>query len=192
MRSYPKLERRLRRAAGKRLKPLCSVHRYNLWWAELPARNRSRKSIVLTAGIHGDEPAGVEAVLRFLERPLPGWAKGIRFLIFPCMNPYGFEHNTRNNYANLDINRQYRNSNLTEVVAQKRVMAGQRFDLHLAMHEDVDALGFYIYELSRENHQIAKRIVKKVSKVIPSDPRHVIEGRRARNGVIRRTFPDRK
>lgn len=191
MRSYPTLERRLKRATGKRLQLLCSVRRYDLWWLELSPGNQARKSVALTGGIHGDEPAGVEAVLRFLERPRPGWSKGIRFLIFPCMNPHGFETDTRNNHADIDINRQYRNSDLLEVAAQKRVMAGQRFDLHLTLHEDVDAPGFYIYELSRKHHEIARRIVKNVSKIIPFDPRQTIEGRRARNGVIRRTFPPR-
>lgn len=192
MKSYSEVQRRLKRAAGSRLQKLCTVRRYDLWWLELGTTRRARKSVVLTGGIHGDEPAGVEAVLRFLENPLPRWARGIRFVVFPCMNPHGYEHNTRNNHADLDINRQYRNSDLAEVTAQKRVLDGQWFDLHVALHEDVDASGFYIYELSRTNRQIARRIVSNVSRVIPFDPRPVIEGRRAHKGVIRRAHPPRR
>jgi len=97
----------------------------------------------------------------------------------------------RNNYAGLDINRQYHNSDLPEVRAQKSILGEQRFDLHLTLHEDVDAPGFYIYELSRFKRSIAARVIRNVSKIVPIDPRGIIEGRRARHGLIRRTFPPR-
>src|SRR6185436_3860105 len=108
---------------------------------------------------------------RFLEQPMPAWARGIRFTIFPCMNPYGLDHHQRGNYAGLDINRFYHNSDVAEIAAQKRVLNGRRFDLHLTLHEDVDALGFYVYELSRGRPTIARRIVKNISPMIPFDPR---------------------
>ena len=127
-------------------------------------------------------------MIHFLEQPRPVWARRMRFLIFPCMNPYGYEHGLRNNHVNKDINRQYRGSGLVEIEAQKRVLGGQRFDLHMTLHEDVDAPGFYIYELSRRDDCIAAEIVKRLAKMIPIDPRPVIEGRRAHGGVIRRNF----
>lgn len=164
---------------------------FALHWLEITPAREARRSVVLTAGIHGDEPAGVEAVLRFLEGPLPRWARGIRFLVFPCMNPFGFERNQRHNHLNADINREYHREKLAEVAAQKRVLGGRRFDLHLTLHEDVDSPGFYIYELSRNSRPLGARIVKAVSPILPIDPRGIIEGRRARQGVIRRQFPPR-
>jgi hypothetical protein len=146
--------------------------------------------VVLTAGVHGDEPAGVETVARFLEQR-PSWARGFQFTIFPCMNPHGYDHNLRNNYDNLDINRQYHHSSLPEVDAQKRVLAGRRFDLHITLHEDVDAPGFYVYELSRRRLQIARKIAARVARILPLDTRPIIEGRRSREGVIHRAYPPR-
>lgn len=185
-RDYSEIVRRLKRAAGRKLRELCAVRGIAYYWLEFSAGKQASHSVAVTAGIHGDEPAGVEAVVRFLEKPTPGWAKGIRFVIFPCMNPFGYEHNRRTNYAGLDVNRQYRDSALPEVRAQKRVMRGRRFDLHITLHEDVDARGFYIYELTRTPRQIALQIVQNVMPIIPFDPRLRIEGRRARNGLIRR------
>jgi len=193
MGDYAEVEKRLKRAVGRSLRRLCSLQGMNWWWLEIPPRSRACASIALTGGIHGDEPAGVEALLRFLESPRPSWAASIRFLIFPCMNPYGFQNNHRHNYAGLDINRQYRATSVPEVEAQKRVLRGQRFDLHISFHEDVDARGFYIYELSRNSHQIAAEILHNISPIIPFDSRGRIEGRRARDGLIRRNFrPDRR
>lgn len=191
VRDYRKVERRLRRAAGARLRELCRVNGFALHWLEIAPAREARRSVVLTAGIHGDEPAGVEAVLRFLEGPLPRWARGIRFLVFPCMNPFGFERNQRHNHLNADINREYHREKLAEVAAQKSVLGGRRFDLHLTLHEDVDAPGFYIYELSRTPRLLGARIVRNVARVLPVDARAIIEHRRARGGVIWRRFPPR-
>jgi len=190
VREYAEVEHRLRRAAGKELRQLCVVRGRTLWWLEVGTAANTRAEITLTGGVHGDEPAGVEAVLRFLEER-PGWAQRVRFTIFPCMNPHGYEHDTRHNHAGIDLNRQYRDSSVPEVAAQKRALAGRRFDLHMTLHEDVDARGFYIYELSRNNSPVARWIVENVTRLIPFDPRGIIEGRRAQRGVIRRTYPPR-
>src|SRR5262245_22323182 len=102
MSRYTALIRRLVVAVGG-LRPLCSIPQFDLWWLELKPTRSARCRVILTAGIHGDEPAGIEAVARFLERP-PAWASSFHFTIFPCMNPHGYNHNLRNNYGDLDIN----------------------------------------------------------------------------------------
>jgi predicted deacylase len=190
-RVYSEVVRRLRRAAANHLQRLCQIGGLDWWWLETGPQRNPAATLILTGGIHGDEPAGVEAILRFLEQPTPGWARRIRFTIFPCMNPYGLDHHQRGNYAGLDINRFYHTSDLPEIAAQKRVLQGRRFDLHLTLHEDVDALGFYVYELSRRGPSIARRILRNISPVIRFDSRGVIERRRANRGLIQRTYPPR-
>ena len=53
------------------------------------------KHVLITSGMHGDEPAGVESVLQFLERDNTALLKNFSFLVIPCINPYGYVHNTR-------------------------------------------------------------------------------------------------
>ena len=54
--------------------------------------DHNSRRVLISAGIHGDEPAGVESVCAFLEsgryKPhLDEW----EITILPCINPYGFE-----------------------------------------------------------------------------------------------------
>ena len=42
-------------------------------------------------------PAGPEAVLQFLHRYDATRYDNFRFLVLPCINPFGYVHNTREN-----------------------------------------------------------------------------------------------
>jgi protein MpaA len=78
-------------------------------------------------------------------------------------------------------------SDCPEVKLVKRLVAGRRFRFTLDLHEDVDASGYYLYELRREPPFIGERIVKAVGKVIPINGDKVIDGNRATGpGLIRR------
>src|SRR5690349_14918980 len=59
----------------------------------------------ISAGIHGDEPAGPLAVLQLLKENR--WPVGFSYWICPCLNPNGFLHNRRENSDGVDLNRQY-------------------------------------------------------------------------------------
>lgn len=47
--------------------------------------------ILISGGVHGDEPAGVAACVELLETLLPSWSHRYRFVVLPCINPSGFE-----------------------------------------------------------------------------------------------------
>tara|TARA_Y100000034_G_scaffold137007_1_gene218328 strand:- start:5667 stop:6182 length:516 start_codon:yes stop_codon:yes gene_type:complete len=76
------------------------------------------KKIILSGGIHGSEPAGSLAIVKFLNLILNiSKEKNYEFLIFPCLNPSGLEVNTRENKEGIDLNRSFDlESNLPEVV----------------------------------------------------------------------------
>ena len=72
----------------------------------------------LFAGIHGDEPEGVHALIRFLQHleTEPQLARGYCLFIYPICNPTGFEDRTRQSRAGKDLNREFwRNSSEPEV-----------------------------------------------------------------------------
>jgi protein MpaA len=143
--------------------------------------------LYISAGIHGDEPAGPMAVLELLRQNQ--WPDGIEVWLCPCLNPTGFCLNTRENAQGLDLNRQYLHREAEEIQAHIQWLEQQpRFDVTLCLHEDWEAHGFYVYELNLGNEpSLAAEIVRRVAAVCPIDPSPVIEGREAHGGIIRPT-----
>jgi hypothetical protein len=144
-----------------------------------------RRRIYLSAGIHGDEPAGPLAVRQlFLENLCP---PDVELVVCPCLNPTGFPLNRRENAGGLDLNRQYLHPEAPETRAHIEWLQRQSsFDATLCLHEDWESHGFYLYELnpdSRPSH--AGEMIRRVAKGCPIDPSAEIEGRPAQGGIIR-------
>jgi hypothetical protein len=140
--------------------------------------------IYLSAGIHGDEPAGPLAVLQMLQAG--EWPDRLDYWICPCLNPTGFFFNSRENEYLKDLNRDYRYSETGEVAAHIGWLERQpRFDAAFCLHEDWEAHGFYLYELNPSSRpSLAAPMVRAVAAVCPIDPSPMIEGREARGGII--------
>lgn len=141
--------------------------------------------IYLSAGIHGDEPAGPLAALRLLQENR--WPADVELWFCPCLNPVGFVLNRRENADGKDLNRDYRHWETTEVRAHIAWLERQpRFDLYLCLHEDWESHGFYLYEQNPDNKpSLAETIVAAVKAVCPIDLSETIEGRPAKGGIIR-------
>ena len=141
--------------------------------------------IYISAGIHGDEPAGPLAALRLLRENR--WPDNAEIILLPCLNPIGFTLNRRENAEGIDLNRDYRNSKSAEIRAHFAWLERQaKFDLYLCLHEDWESHGFYLYEQNPDNRpSLAEKIIAEVRNVCPIDRSEIIEGRPAQNGVIR-------
>jgi len=152
--------------------------------------------VLISAGIHGDEPSGVRAVLYLLETR-PSWLRSFDLTVFPCINPWGYERNTRRNELKHDVNRQWRVSSCgdewtqaetSEVIMCQRVLKGKTYDLCVCLHEDYDGTGFYLYELSGEDqNNYGESIVRAVSRRILIEKRKSVENRHCHHGVIHRS-----
>src|SRR5262245_48975712 len=93
------------RAQGWRAEPLAADNGLVLpTWHRAAAEPRQR--VYISAGIHGDEPAGPMAVGQLLKENQ--WPAAAEVWLCPCLNPAGFALNRRENGAGLDLNRQYR------------------------------------------------------------------------------------
>jgi hypothetical protein len=144
----------------------------------------------ISAGIHGDEPAGVEAVIEFLSANVANehLLSQFYFTIFPCDNPSGWELGTRENAVGIDLNREFAARHpSTEVALIMKALDGRCFDLVIEMHEDIDAPGFYMYELVNDpSKHVGEQIIQAViSAGYPVDERECIEGMQAFGGLIR-------
>lgn len=148
-------------------------------------------TVYLSGGIHGDEPAGVWAILEFLKRfkDMDGSYHHARFTILPCINPSGFERNTRNNIDDIDLNRQFRlDSPSPEVTLVKQAVDNRPFDLTMEFHEDVDSPGFYLYELTQNGEPSwGREIINRVAEKYPVNRDEKIDEMTAVEGVIHRS-----
>jgi len=141
--------------------------------------------IYISAGIHGDEPAGPLAVLQLLREN--SWPEDCEIILCPCLNPAGFTQNRRENGQGIDLNRDYLHLQSPEVRAHVAWLERQPgFDLALCLHEDWESHGFYVYEVNPDRKpSLAESMVAAVGRVCPIDPSAEIEGRAAENGIIR-------
>jgi hypothetical protein len=144
-----------------------------------------RPRIYLSAGIHGDEPAPPLALLSLVESgEFDGRAV---WFICPMLNPQGLARGTRENGFGADLNRDFRHLASPEIQAHVRWLERQpNFDLAVCVHEDWESAGFYLYELNPDSRpSLAEPMVAAASKVCPIDRSPLIEGREAKDGVIR-------
>ena len=102
-------------------------------------------SIALSAGVHGDEPAGPWALLDIVEDG--DLDRRFAYRIWPCTNPSGFEAGTRESAEGVDVNRTFgRGGQSPEARAVVTANRDRKFVLSIDLHEDCDASGFYCYE----------------------------------------------
>lgn len=149
------------------------------------APHDSGRALYLSAGIHGDEAASGLGLLEWAEQNT-GFLRGADVLVFPCLNPWGLVNNVRLDDRGYDLNREFQ-SGRSNVVRQWRVIVGSRRFAYAAMlHEDYDARGAYIYEISHTRRRIGEHLLSAVADIIPPDSRGRIDVSRARKGIIRR------
>ena len=147
----------------------------------------SLPAIYINGGTHGDEPAGTEGALAFLETGCEQWLDRFRFFVIPCLNPCGYVHNTRSNAQNVDINWAFLRDDVPEIGLLKRFIRGRKFAAVMDLHEDWESPGYYLYEQVRGLAPAGPAITQQVAGVCPLNTRTTIEGETALNGVI---FPN--
>jgi succinylglutamate desuccinylase/aspartoacylase family protein len=152
-------------------------------WPALDARQSPH--VYISAGIHGDEPAGPLAIRQLLQENK--WPADAALWLCPCLNPTGFALNRRENDEGLDLNRQYLQPTARETITHMAWLEQlPAFDLCLCLHEDWESHGFYVYELNPDNRpSLAEPIINRVAEVCPIDRSENIEGRPAQGGIIR-------
>jgi predicted deacylase len=152
---------------------------------------RPTGGIYVSAGIHGDEPAGSEALISWAETNQERLAS-LPLLLFPCLNPWGLVNNCRFDEAGVDLNRVFHLETRPVIVALKRVLAPYRFAVALTLHEDFDGQGFYLYEVQHEKPFWGETLLAAARPFIPIEGRTRIDGRKAADGLIRRRFEKKR
>jgi murein peptide amidase A len=144
------------------------------------------------AGIHGDEPEGCYAMAKFIQmlETIPKLATGYCLSFYPVCNPTGFEDGTRFSRGGKDLNREFwRNSSEPEVQLLQAELISRSFQGIIALHTDDTSEGFYgIVQGATLTKHLVEPALKAAGRILARDLRPVIDGFRARNGIIYDTF----
>ena len=147
----------------------------------------NRLKAMISAGIHGDEPSGVEAICSFLENNrFDNFSDEWELTFLPCLNPYGYEHGLRENHEGKDLNRLFKHeSPPTEVRFAKSIFESS-YDLTIELHEDFMTPGYYLYQKGThaEDDLLGKKILQAVKNIMPINLNGEIDGCSAQGGII--------
>lgn len=82
-------------------------------------------NILITAGVHGCEPSGTRAAIDFLQTDSQRLSAQFNFVVYPCINPWGYQYDHRWNADAEDINRLFISG-----VASDQTTAENAFFMH--------------------------------------------------------------
>ena len=142
----------------------------------------------LFAGIHGDEPAGVLALIRLLEylSVEPDLAAGYRLYIYPACNPTGLVARTRLSAAGKDLNREFwKDSSEVEVRLLEKEIRSQRFHGLISLHADDTSDGMYGFVRGAVlSKGLLEPALKAAEVILPRNNDPLIDGFPAHQGII--------
>lgn len=144
--------------------------------------------IGIFASIHGDEPEGAHALVRFLQTldARPELAEGYCLFIYPICNPTGFEDGTRHSRSGKDLNRKFwRNSSEPEVKLLEKELVSQAFHGIISLHTDDTSHGFYGFVSGATLTQyLIEPALRAAERFLPRNSNGIIDGFDARAGII--------
>lgn len=150
------------------------------WWYR-PGRRPAAPVILLTAGIHGDEPAGPLAWQQWLAKTT--LSDAFTWVMFPLLNPRAWGTSQRTNPDGIDLNRDFRRVRSPEVAAWRAWLcqSGCRPAVHLSLHEDWESDGFYLYEINTGPlPSLAQPLLRLLGQRAPLAPGPMADGHRLR------------
>lgn len=166
----------------------------------------SKRTVLITGGVHGYETSGVHGALLFLEKHAEKYTNAFNFICAPCISPWSYETINRWNNLAIDPNRSfYENSPAEECKLFLNAISSLNVDLvaHFDLHETTDtdntifriALeerdakkqefseipdGFYVvgntHNPEREFQKAIIDSVRKVTHIAPADEKGMLIG----------------
>lgn len=153
-----------------------------------PGLGSERLRLGLFAGVHGDEPAGCAALVKFLLALVaePARGEGYDLFVYPVVNPTGLEDGTRENRSGKDLNREFwRGSAEPEVRVLEAELRAKPLHGLITLHADDTCEGHYGYSHGQKLDDLLLRpALLAAERVLPRDRRGTIDGFTATEGVI--------
>jgi murein peptide amidase A len=145
------------------------------------------RRVLISAGIHGDEPAGIETILSFLENHhYSSYINNWEITLLPCINPHGYEYGIRENHYEKDLNRLFKEAQSTTEVSFAQSVLSTPYELTIELHEDNESSGYYLYQkgIDVKDDKIGFKIVDAIKNIMPINMDDEIDGISADRGVI--------
>lgn len=139
-------------------------YRAPVWVVSFTPLDGLKYKVLLTGGIHGDEPVGVEIMVQMIETLAenPQKYQNMYFDIVPIVNPWGWSHDIRFDRDGRDVNRDFASFTSQEAVIMKEFTAGKKYDLMVDHHEYIDGAGFFMYQLANPSQSASREVIKAV------------------------------
>lgn len=103
----------------------------------------SKKTVVITGGVHGYETSGVHGALAFMQNGVMKYASHFNFVCAPCISPWAYETINRWNNKAIDPNRSFYPDSPSEecqlflkAVSSLNINVFAHFDLHETTDSD--------------------------------------------------------
>jgi hypothetical protein len=135
-----------------------------LWVAPFRAPVEQRRLVLVTGGVHGNEPAGTAWVLELIEELAshPERFSTTSFDLVPLVNPWGWSRDQRYNRDGRDINRDFASFATQEARLLRGLFGSRRYDLVIDHHEDPDASGVYLYQYARRDRTASRKVLEAI------------------------------
>lgn len=129
-----------------------------------PAGTAGGRRLLVVAGVHGNEIAGVLAAPRILHdlRTRPADYAGVELHLVAPANPVGLYHLSRYDAAGCDVNRDFGRFRTPEATAIRDVLASVAPELVVALHEGPQP-GFHAVASRRVPPALTRRIAAEVA-----------------------------
>jgi hypothetical protein len=180
--------------------------RYPMYLVKSKNSDPSKKTVLITGGVHGYETSGVHGALLFMEDEVHKYTNQFNFVCAPCIGPWAYETINRWNNLAIDPNRSfYPNSPAEEcklflgAISDLKLNVFAHFDLHETTNTDNtifrpalqnrDAIvqefseipdGFYVVgDIRKPQKEFQKAViesVRKITHIAPPDERGMIIG----------------
>jgi protein MpaA len=144
--------------------------------------------IGIFAAIHGDEPAGALALVRFMRHlaATPALAENYVIRAYPICNPTGYEDNTRCSRRGRDLNREFwKSSSEGEVQLLEHELRTLRFNGIIQLHADDTSDGIYGFVRGATlTENLLRPALVEAGKILPRNLSPLIDGFAAQDGII--------
>jgi hypothetical protein len=122
------------------------------------------KAVLLLAGVHGNETAGVECALQVVGRLASASPASAPYDldIVPLLNPWGYVHDLASAPGGVDIGTDFSSFDSHEARLLRRFLRDKRYDLVVDLREDAGADGFSIWQYGLPDTTAARRVVERV------------------------------
>ena len=124
----------------------------------------ARGRLCVFSGVHGNEPASVEASVRFAERVGKDAAlyPGLNVTVVPLINPWGWERDLRRNGVNQDISRTFNAKPSAEGDIIRALLKAEHCDVLADLHGDRFRQPFFITTFDNPDLSVARAISREV------------------------------